>query len=199
MSEDKKISRRAVAKGAAWSVPAVAIAAAAPAYALSKEVPTEPVFSWATGCATTGNGRGCSGQEKALQIPLTLKNDTGKDLVFVVTDARAANGNGGNLNTFNWPGAAGIYTNKGSQVDCSPLVGDCATCASVNTANPKAHVCVGAGKTLSLWMAFNTTNDNASSFIGRIKYQWYDAATCDPVGSEGQSSQTTAISPNNCG
>jgi hypothetical protein len=53
MSSDL-VSRRAVARGAAWTVPLVAIAVAAPAFAVSPGGP--PVGSLVTSCRCIGNG-----------------------------------------------------------------------------------------------------------------------------------------------
>lgn len=78
------LSRRSVAKGVAWTAPVVAIAATAPMAAATK-VPPTTVIRFGGACGNTGSdGKGCGG-DKTIQVPLTLTNLTGADLVFQVT------------------------------------------------------------------------------------------------------------------
>ena len=79
-------SRRTIAKGAAWAVPVVAIGAPAMALAASGNVPPPPVIDFGGACANTGaTQKGCGG-DKTLQVPLTIVNDTGADITFVIRE-----------------------------------------------------------------------------------------------------------------
>ena len=53
-----QVTRRAVVRGAAWSIPVVAVAANAPAYAASTDPPAPGSF---TACRDTGLGSNCQG------------------------------------------------------------------------------------------------------------------------------------------
>lgn len=82
MSDAQKISRRAVAKGIAWSVPAVAVTAAVPAYAFSGGGPTVEI----TGSACKWPGQSCKPYEFGYTIPVTISNPTNFDIyVYDVT------------------------------------------------------------------------------------------------------------------
>lgn len=192
------VSRRTVAKGVAWAVPAIAVASVAPMVAASVIVPPPPTFDWTHGCATTGNqNEGCAGVSKGFQVQFTLTNQTGADLVFVVTDARAANG-GAIPSTPNTPGVKGIYTDNGTQSNCTPQKGNSGLCSTADQHNPNAHVLVPNGTAaMKLWLVFNSLGA-ASSFVGQITFQWYDKATCNAVGAPVTQSQAVAISSNNC-
>lgn len=85
------ISRRTVAKAMAWSVPAVALAVPAPAYAASGNPPQVAV---GVGCKLPGasaNAHDCDAVfaglpgldvDKAYAIPLLITNNTDKDIVL---------------------------------------------------------------------------------------------------------------------
>ncbi|WP_400997704.1 hypothetical protein [Agromyces sp. GXQ0307] len=92
LEEPKKsgVSRRTVAKAMAWSVPAVALAVPAPAYAASGPPPTVQV---GTACKLPGASAnkkcedlfaGLPGldPEKAFAIPLLITNNTSKTIVL---------------------------------------------------------------------------------------------------------------------
>ena len=83
-------SRRTVVRGAAWTVPAVAIGVAAPAFAAST-TPPPPVINFGGACGNTGStGKGCGG-DKTLQVPLTLNNPGATDIVFQITSMFTCN------------------------------------------------------------------------------------------------------------
>lgn len=71
-----EISRRKVAAGLAWTVPAVVLSTAVPAYALS---PTSGSISGALACKDAGNGQFCQGYAISLTFsyagpkPVTLR------------------------------------------------------------------------------------------------------------------------------
>ncbi|APF41570.1 hypothetical protein [Neomicrococcus aestuarii] len=76
------ISRRSIAKGAAWAAPVIAVAATAPFAAASHHVPPPPVSVPGNSCKTSGNSgtikKGFYGQFK-------ITNNTGADLVYTIT------------------------------------------------------------------------------------------------------------------
>lgn len=88
-SQAKGLSRRTIAKGAAWSVPAVALASAAPAIAASGGGPLSLV---GTPCKLPGNSaQGCANvfaglpglnPDKAFAVPLLVTNNTVKPIVL---------------------------------------------------------------------------------------------------------------------
>ena len=78
-----RVSRRTVAKGMAWSVPAVAVASAAPVFAASGAPPTPAVGeacklpgNSAQGCADVFAGLPGLDPSKAFAIPLLVTNNT---------------------------------------------------------------------------------------------------------------------------
>jgi len=72
MSTDNSLSRRTLARGAAWTVPAVAIAAAAPVMAASGGPPTITQ----TGNACKNSGNSCKSRPKGYTVPLRLCNQS---------------------------------------------------------------------------------------------------------------------------
>ena len=88
-SQGKGPSRRTIARGAAWSVPAIAIVSAAPAIAASGGGPLNMV---GTACKLPGNSaQGCADvfaglpgldPAKAFAIPLLVTNNTVKSIVL---------------------------------------------------------------------------------------------------------------------
>lgn len=77
----KTVSRRAVAGGIAWSVPAIALASAAPAAATSPLIDVE--LSTGNACKYPGNGPG--DMFHAYRFPLTVKNITGETVCVTIT------------------------------------------------------------------------------------------------------------------
>lgn len=75
------LSRRAVAKGAAWSVPAVvAVGAAAPAYAISGPRPT---VTFVSACKFPGKNN-CNGKvEKAYGVTFKVKNNDAVNAIYI--------------------------------------------------------------------------------------------------------------------
>nr|NLI50713.1 hypothetical protein [Propionibacterium sp.] len=75
------LSRRTLAKGAAWAVPAVGIAAAAPAMAASGGGPTLVL-----GAACKNPGNSCKSRPKGYTVAAQICNDTPLDIwIFNVT------------------------------------------------------------------------------------------------------------------
>lgn len=74
--EDRRISRRTIAKGAAWAIPAVPLAVATPAYAASGGGPTIVVGD---ACKLPGNSCG-NVFVKGYIFDVTITNTTDKDI-----------------------------------------------------------------------------------------------------------------------
>lgn len=199
-------ARRTLVKGAAWAVPAIAVAAPAAHAATSDVVPPPPSVAWGNACATTGNGEGCAGLEKALQVPVTIKNTTANDLIFVVKRGWSTNGSttppttapvgtGGN-------GSGHSFWSFGQNPStCGSLTPptNCTTLTTPLIASTASQVLLTPGQMLTLWYQFKGTNGNASDFTGKIWYAWYDPVTCAKVeDSDGFSERATAIPNNNC-
>ena len=72
------VSRRTVAKGIAWSVPAVVVASAAPAYAASSAPPS---VSNATACKNPGGS--CKTRPKGYSFFVTLCNPDPTDTIYM--------------------------------------------------------------------------------------------------------------------
>lgn len=76
-----KLSRRTLAAGAAWAVPAIAVAGAAPAYALSGKKPT-----WTLKDACKFPGRACKAYPFTYALQYEVCNNTNKDIwVYTIT------------------------------------------------------------------------------------------------------------------
>jgi len=186
------INRRTVAKGIAWSVPAVAVAGAVPAFAVSPPPPPPPPeFDWSLGCATVGRtNRGCANQPQTPQVPVTITNDTGQTLQFQVLGQKSWTDNQTEPLTFSAP--FGIYTNNNAQVNCTPQL-DITGCDGYRS------VVVTPGQTLELWVLGNNMG-NSSAFWMRIKYRWIQAGPCGAVvgPAETIASPDLIIPSNNC-
>ena len=159
--------RRTVAKGAAWSVPAVAMAVPATAAAASGKVPPPPVFNFCGGCATVGNGNGgCNGAQKTGQVPVTIKNPIGASgpLVFQIVGVASQNSNGGGATTL-----FTVYTNNGTESNCGPQITStgCGGYISI-TVNP--------GETKNIWIVSGALQ-SAGAFDMSVTYRWIEPCT----------------------
>lgn len=97
--EQRHVSRRTIAKGAAWAVPAVPLIVATPAYASSGGGPTG---SFKNACKQPGNSCAPFGFTKGYSFVVTITNPTNKPIyvytktsgalqpVFVVTTSSAS-------------------------------------------------------------------------------------------------------------
>ena len=191
-------SRRTVVRGTAWTVPVIAIAAQVPAFAASN-VPPPPVINFGGACANTGAlQKGC-GTDKSLQVPLTLSNPGGTDVVFQITSMFTCN-NCGSAPTSTAGGATagigGIFAtpnhSEPSQNDCNSIVGS--GCSGGLTGG---SVLVPAGTNNATFWIVAASTGASSSFQSTINWRLLDAATC-AVLSSGQAQTASAISPNNC-
>lgn len=199
MTEETKggISRRTLAKGMAWSVPAVAVASAVPAYAASPVVPPEPGISFGSACGNTGATRKGCGGDKTLQVPLTLTNETGADYVFQITSMYTCNcgtaptGAGSGVVA----GVRGIWATPGHASTYH------ANCSAVTASNCSGGVTNGSivvpngtvGKTY--WIE-SLSLSASSSFSTTINWRLL-AADCTVLRS-GTAQTASAIEPQNC-
>lgn len=82
-----KVSRRVLAVGAAWAVPAISLSAAAPAFAISGP---DPAWTYLGGCKNPRNS--CDGYPKGYSFQFTICNNSADDIylyptpTFSVTD-----------------------------------------------------------------------------------------------------------------
>jgi hypothetical protein len=79
-------NRRTIVRGAAWTIPVVAVASTAPAFAASTDAPTVPGASSFTVCRDTGEGQNCQGY----RFSLALAVQPGDTWDIVLTDVRIA-------------------------------------------------------------------------------------------------------------
>ena len=80
------ISRRTLAKGVAWTVPAVAMTAAAPAYATSpNEPPVGPDIASSSGCKWPGEGHSNTKLNKGFRIYIPFENNTDQTVTVKIT------------------------------------------------------------------------------------------------------------------
>lgn len=184
------ISRRTVAKGIAWTAPAVAIAGTAPAFAVSAPPPPPPpVFTWSKGCATVGNKTsGCANLAKTAQVPFTIKNNSGQTLQFQVLGTKSWNAQDPEPDNFSTPG--GIYTNNGTENNCQPKVGETGCGGYVS-------VTLESGETKSLWLVGNELRA-AAAFWMRVQYRWIQADPCGSVVGSVQVASDVIGPENNC-
>lgn len=192
-------TRRTVVRGTAWTVPAIAVAANAPAFATSN-TPPPPVIDFGGACANTGaTQKGC-GSDKSLQVPLTLTNPGTTAYTFQITSMYTCNNCGAAPTA---PGA-GVYSGIGgiyatpdhsvpSQDNCNNK--NSGPCTSTGLAGGSVLVPAGTTTPLRFWIVSVSTG-TSSSFQATINYQLLDA-DCNVI-STGQASTATAISPANC-
>ena len=189
-------SRRTVVRGAAWSVPVIAIAAPIPAFATSHE-PPPPNIDFGGACANTGaEQKGC-GSDKSLQVPLTLTNPGPDDIVFQITAMYTCNcttaptGSGSGV----YDGIGGIFSTPSHTV---PNQNNCdvPAYASCPGGLSQGSILVPAGTTSTYWIVSAVTQAS-STFSARIEWRLLSANGCTVLRS-GQSSTAVAISPANC-
>lgn len=77
-------NRRTIVRGAAWSIPVVAVAAHAPAFAASTDAPTIPNAGAFSVCRDTGEGQNCQGYR--FTLTLSVQPSDTWDITF--TDVR---------------------------------------------------------------------------------------------------------------
>lgn len=150
-------SRRSVVKGAAWAVPAVMVAAAAPTVAAS-EPPVFPNFATAIGCKLPGEN-----------IPDSYGCWAKGYVLFVNFE-----------NTFNYPVYIKVTDIAVTGVPDIQLVG-AATTAACNTLTNCILVGPKTGSTngsTQVAVYGNGSTDSASNPTVTVDYEWYTTDTC---------------------
>ena len=193
------LSRRTIAKGAAWAAPAVVVAAAAPKVSASPPPPPPPpVITFGDACGNTGaTQKGCGGT-KTLQVPLTLTNNTGVGVVFQITAMYTCNcdttptGPGTGV----YSGIRGIWSTPSHAVadqnDCTAVVAACSAGGVTG-----GSVLVPHGTTGQTYWIESAVTDDSSKFSTTIEWRMLSAATCAQLFT-GSAQTTSAISPQNC-
>jgi len=194
------VTRRTVARGAAWAVPAVAVAVPASAMAVSGYVPPPPVITFGNACGNVGaKFKGCGG-DKTIQVPLTLTNLGPTDIVFQITSmytcnncALAPTGPGAGV----YSGVRGIWrtpahTPVTNHNDCTAVTAS--NCAGGVTSG--SIVVPSGSNALNYWIE-SVSLGSASNFQTTINWRLLNASDCTVI-STGQAQTAGAISPNNC-
>lgn len=130
------ISRRSIAKGAAWAAPVIAVAAAAPLAAASHYVPPEPTESASISCKQPGKSGNLSYGYYGL---FTIENPTDSPITYTFTSFVAADG-----------------TNL-SGIQVMPASGSSWTGAT-------STITVPANSTVSYWIRGYGANSSSTSF-----------------------------------
>lgn len=200
-------SRRSLVRGVAWTVPVVAVAANAPAFATS-QLPPPPGVNLSGACANTGTStKGCGvnssgvatagSTEFTLQVPVTVTNTSAVPIVFQVVSMFTNNGD-------NPPTAA---TDPGTFSGVSGIVATDSSFTENGCTTTTPSGCGGGVQNGSVVVAANTTayffvlsprTDNASKFSATITTRLLSAG-CSPIAGTTATTRTaTAISKNNC-
>ena len=171
MTHDRKnISRRTVTAGMAWSVPAVAVASAAPAFAASTVCPSTKV----TGDAVKYPGKSSFGTKQAYGFPLEITNTT--DQIIVIA-----------------PGTAYVEFDKKDRVDAGSVIfydGD--PCKGGKPITDKDALTLEPGASLSLWYVVNETGNSANESgcihstitVELASGEWPEGDECESVRNE---------------
>lgn len=173
------ISRRSLVKGAAWAVPVVAVAAAAPAFAASAG-PVLPGIDLALACKQ-GNNPACGPQKFSYAFPITLKNTTASPVEFQMT-------------SFKKDGIEyGVWGILLDRKACTPAPFAAPRCAA---ANAKNAVTIPANTpSMTVWVISNDTGNNSNSSL-TVTWRVVDPTTagCPEIASG--SSAYSGSSPN---
>jgi len=201
-TDPRQVSRRTLMKGAAWAVPVLAVAATSPLAAASGNVPPAPGIDFGGGCGNTGaTKKGCGGSQ-TLQVPLTLSNNTGRDIVFQVVSMYTCNC--GTAPTAAGPGVYsgvrgifktptfGIPQNDCTAVPDRPVGG---TVCAGGTAN--GTILVPDGTTDQKYWIESAETGSSSTFSATISWRMLDAETCEVLQEETAKS-LNPLSPANC-
>lgn len=197
----RRLSRRTVAQGVAWAVPAVAVAVPATAAAASGETPP-PVINFGGACGNTGAlQKGCGGF-KTLQVPLTLTNLSAVPIFFQITSMFTCNCATAPMAA--GPGVAvgvrGIFKTPShavaNQDNCTVVASNIPPAPTCPGGVPDGTILVPAGTNAGTYWIESTSNDDSSSFSTRISYRLLNA-DCSVILTD-TAFTTSAISPLNC-
>lgn len=119
--------------------------------------------------------------KKSYQVPFTAGNNTGADLVLVITNFYVAYGTASPVDL----GINSVCEDAGQT-----------TCGTVCSSYPKtSQVCVPDGTSgLSFEVVSGGSGDSANTSAA-ITVQWVDAATCTPVGAPQTTSGSLSTTP----
>jgi hypothetical protein len=152
------ISRRTVVKGATWSVPAIVVAGAAPAAAVSGSL----VDFTGNACKLPGSS---TPNKKSYRFDMTSTNPTGGaygDVIVVVTSF-----------TFNGESASSFTIQVTSGTPC---IEQCGSFGGLG------ELCVGDGSVIN-WRAITGSYTDSQNGQATICYDVYDATTCTKIAS----------------
>ncbi|RYC07305.1 hypothetical protein [Nocardioides zhouii] len=194
-------TRRTVVRGAAWTVPVVAVATTVPAFAASN-VPPPPVINFGGACGNTGaQQKGCGG-DKTLQVPLTLSNPGPTDIIFQITAMFTCNCATAPTSATPGDGTAvgvrGIFATPNHTV---PSQNDCTLVTPPSPACPGGiaggNVLVPAGTSNATYWIESNSLGSSSTFSSRITFRLLAVGSC-AVLRTGEAFTASAISPANC-
>ena len=143
----QQVSRRAVTRGAAWTVPLVAVGVAAPAFAVSPIATPTPVM---TGCQ-------CSSANKKYRLSLTFANPTADSYSVTSIVVAAA----GDLVLFTTPTTGTVNANGSS---------------AINVTFFRANNSATSSVTVTYTIKNNTTNETSNVTVGPAIVAWFDCA-----------------------
>lgn len=126
----KPVSRRTVAKGAAWTTPVILGGVAAPAYAASGPTPT---LSLGAACKAPGNS--CNPFRKGYVVPLTITNPSAKDIWVYVPPTITTSGTTLNLQYAGWDDGSGTLNTGHIKIPAGGSVTVKLNATSNNSAN----------------------------------------------------------------
>lgn len=190
-------TRRTVVRGAAWTVPVIAVAAPIPAFATSHE-PPPPVIDFGGACGNTGaTQKGC-GSDKSLQVPLTLSNPGTEDIVFQITGMFTCNCASAPVSAGPgvYSGIGGVFSTPSHAVTNQ---NKCTNAAYTGCPGGVSggSILVPAGTVNATYWIVSATTQSSSSFSSRITWQLLSASDCTVL-SSGQAATASAIEPANC-
>lgn len=168
------ISRRTLAKGVAWTVPAVAVSAAAPAYASSPGC--TPTFT-----PIAGSFKCCNGQPKNMNLRLRVTDSAGciaTGAKICVTKLLPSNGGSVDITTF---GSGGNCTVIDSQTPIEVFLGGVSNCG----VNLTVYYTVDDGPVQTA----EIQSENISS--GNVTGECSDTTTTTSTTAEGTTTTTT--------
>ena len=126
----KTISRRTVAKGAAWTTPVILGGVAAPAYAASGQTPQ---LSLGQACKAPGNS--CNPFRKGYVVPLTITNPSSKDIWVYVPPTITTSGTTLNLQYAGYDDGSGTLNTGHIKIPAGSSVTVKLNATSDNSAN----------------------------------------------------------------
>ncbi len=196
-------TRRTVVRGAAWTVPVIAVAAPIPAFATSHE-PPPPVVNLSGACGNTGTTRKGCGTEKTLQVPVTVTNTSSVPIVFQVTSFLVSNtgtapvvGDGAGTNVYE--GVSGIFATNASFTEnvCLPVTSSACAGGAEDPGSVVDSVVVGPNTTAYFFVLSKETQ-SSSEFSATISTRLLDATSCQPIANTSATLSRDAIPRNNC-